>query len=80
MRVDDCWAYRVFRINGDYEELYDCVESLRTRLAETETGKSVDWDVLLERVGQEKELEIENYLGEKSERQEKGNRRKKRTI
>lgn len=61
-RVDDCCAYRVFEIRSDYDELYDCVERLKTRLAGTKTGRSFDWDLLLELMAQDKKLEIENCL------------------
>lgn len=53
------------------------MEQLRTRLAETKTGKSLDWDVLLERIGQEAKLEIDNYLSEKVGRQIKETREEK---
>ena len=77
MRADKCCAYRVFTIRSDYEELYQCMEQLRTRLAETKTGKSLDWDVLLERIGQEAKLEMDNYLSEKVGRQIKETREEK---
>jgi len=64
-RVDDCCAYRVFEIRSDYDELYDCVERLQTRLAGTKTGRSFDWDLLLELMAQDKKLEIENCLSGK---------------
>jgi len=79
-RVDDCWAYRVFEIRSDYEELYQCMEQLRTRLAETKTGKSLDWDLLLELMAQDEKLKIENYLSEKLDRQIKESGREKKST
>ena len=80
MRADKCFAYGVFTIHSDYEELYQCVEQLRTRLAETKTGKSFDWDLLLELMAQDEKLEIENYLSEKLDRQIKESGRKKKST
>ena len=56
------------------------MEQLRTRLAETKTGKSLDWDLLLELMAQDEKLEIENYLSEKLDRQIKESGREKKST
>lgn len=76
-RPDDCWAYQVFEMRDKYAALHELVQWWRKKRAKAKTGKTLNWDVLLERIGQEAKLEIDSYLSEKVGRQIKEIREEK---
>ena len=77
-RRKDCWGYQMFEMVNNYDALFELIEWFRKRRAKQKIRKLLDWDILLERVDQEAELEIQNYVSEKFDRRIKGNRRKKK--
>ena len=68
-RLDDCWAYQVFEVRDNCDELYQLIAWLKKKRTKLKTGRSFDWDLLLEFIVQEKKLEIESYLSDKLVRQ-----------
>ncbi len=60
-----------------YAALHELVEWWRKKRAQAKTGKTLNWDVLLERIGQEAKLEIDSYLSEKVDPQIKETREEK---
>jgi len=64
-RLKDCCAYHVSEMRDKYAALHELVQWWRKKRAKAKTGKTLNWDVLLERIGQEAKLEIDNYLSEK---------------
>jgi len=79
-RLKDCSAYQLFEMQSNYDELFELIEWFRKRRAKQKIRKLLDWDLLLECVTQEAELEIKNYLSEKLDRQMKRSGRKKKPI
>jgi len=77
-RLKDCCAYHVSEMRDKYAALHELVQWWRKKRAKAKTGKTLNWDVLLERIGQEAKLEIDNYLSEKLDRQIKESGRKKK--
>jgi len=77
-RLDDCLAHRLFEMQSSYDDLFEFIDKFRKRRLGQRIRKLLDWDLLLERIGQEAKLEIDNYLSEKLDCQMKGSRRKKK--